>query len=560
MIRIIVFLKITVCYSATPTGSHWSYPRSNTHVVPTTKAASHDNNCKNVIQDCLNEVPWTQCFEKRSVSCIVRGRQHPGFIRRMMSTSEEAEESPTDHHRVHVPSSALRRSKGGDTKSQEEYVIPLVIAVFNSSLFKLSRRQGRARGRGLTPDQSEHNQVIILGNTVLAVKLGSGPVHNLSEPIKLIFKHNNQVQNGTCVFWLESNMKDGTGHWRADGCHTTYEQNKITCSCNHLSFFAVLVNPITSVDSTNAVSLSYITYVGSVLSVIFAIISLVIYICLQQWRPEKAIGLHMQLTVALLCLHLSFLLCSFWVWLQKEDSLVCQILGLFLHWSLLATFCWMALEGFHLYLLLVRVFNIYVRRYLLKLSLVGWGFPTVIAVVCGTLGVYGKYSLVHKDGNNHTTTSQICWISSNFPQRNIVSYITIVGFLCLVILYNSCMLGLVIFKLRMLRRASGDKYGSGGWKKMYREKGTQLWKDCATVLGLSFVLGIPWALAFSTFSYFSLFWIYLFTILNSLQGVIVFLWSLALTCKIRSDSNSSAKSSQDPSTLKMTDTNFSNGQ
>lgn len=83
----------------------------------------------------------------------------------------------------------------------------------------------------------------------------------------------------------------------------------------------------------------------------------------------------MQLTAALLCLHLSFLLCSFWVWQLNEDEedWVCRGLGLFLHWSLLATFSWTALEGFHLYLLLVRVFNIYVRRYLLKLSLVGWG-------------------------------------------------------------------------------------------------------------------------------------------------------------------------------------------
>lgn len=97
--------------------------------------------------------------------------------------------------------------------------------------------------------------------------------------------------------------------------------------------------------------------------------------CFRRKRPEKAIGVHMHLTGALLCLHLSFLLCSYWVWLldDEEEDRVCQAFGLFLHWSLLASITWMALEGFHLYLLLVRVFNIYVRRYLLKLSVVGWG-------------------------------------------------------------------------------------------------------------------------------------------------------------------------------------------
>lgn len=95
----------------------------------------------------------------------------------------------------------------------------------------------------------------------------------------------------------------------------------------------------------------------------------------RQRRPEKAIGVHIQLTGALLCLHLSFLLCSHWVLLLMvdEEDWVCKGLGLWLHWSLLATFTWTALEGFHIYLLLVRVFNIYVRRYTLKISLVGWG-------------------------------------------------------------------------------------------------------------------------------------------------------------------------------------------
>lgn len=58
---------------------------------------------------------------------------------------------------------------------------------------------------------------------------------------------------------------------------------------------------------------------------------------------------------------------------EQDEGWICRGLGLLLHWSLLATFMWMALEGFHLYLLLVRVFNIYIKKYVLKLSLVAWG-------------------------------------------------------------------------------------------------------------------------------------------------------------------------------------------
>lgn len=105
-------------------------------------------------------------------------------------------------------------------------------------------------------------------------------------------------------------------------------------------------------------------------------------------------------------------------------------------------------------------------------------------------------------------------MSSQFPQKlNVVSYITVVGFPFLVILGNSCMLGIVVFKLWGLRRGHG---GSSSWSKTHKEKGTQLWKDCATVVGLSFVLGLPWGLAATT--YISVTGIYIFTILNSLQG------------------------------------------
>lgn len=60
---------------------------------------------------------------------------------------------------------------------------------------------------------------------------------------------------------------------------------------------------------------------------------------------------------------------------------------------------------------------------------------------------------------------------------------------------------------------------SSDWKETNKEKRKRLWRDCVTVLGLSFVLGLPWGLA-STM-YVSLAGIYIFTILNSLQGYYV---------------------------------------
>uniref|UniRef100_A0A3B3CNW1 Adhesion G protein-coupled receptor G3 n=1 Tax=Oryzias melastigma TaxID=30732 RepID=A0A3B3CNW1_ORYME len=468
------------------------------------------NWCENVQSDCQssNFSRWPECYEERIMTCIPRRRRIPGFVQKDVNTSEEVVVEVTPNVKIWIPPSALQKSRGAETKGN----VRMVASLLNSTFFK-SRPQ--RKGRTGSPQQPDDKEDSILDWRVLSVRSGTSPVKNLTEPIKLTFKSTEKVERGICVFWKMPEKLGETGKWSTDGCQTNRSGNEFICTSNHMSFFAVLVNPDISVDAKQVENLSYITYVGSALSVVFASISLVIYICtLRRGRSEKAIGIHMQLTAALLFLHFSFLLSSLWFQMLKnqDDGWICRGLGLILHWSLLATLTWLALEGFHLYLLLVRVFNIYVRRYVLKLSLLGWGFPTLAAVACGISGVYGKFDLEFQDSKDSNSTAPMCWMSSEFKHRLVVGYVT-VGFLCLVVLYNACMLALVVFKLYGIR--SGRR-GQGGWNKMKLENGSQLWKDCATVLGLSFVLGLPWGLTSTT--YVSLTGIYAFTILNSLQG------------------------------------------
>lgn len=104
-----------------------------------------------------------------------------------------------------------------------------------------------------------------------------------------------------------------------------------------------------------------------------------------------------------------------------------------------------------------------------------------------------------------------------------VIYILMLIFMGLVLLFNSAMLGLVVVKLRSLRSTSaGFSRGMSGshhkWKLMDREKRSRLCKDLVTVLGLSCVLGLAWSFSYTTYSSLSVAGLYLFTILNSLQG------------------------------------------
>ncbi|XP_061526704.1 uncharacterized protein LOC133399283 isoform X1 [Phycodurus eques] len=312
--------------------------------------------CEDVLSVCQAENSWTRCYKERILTCTLKRRIGSVFILGTVDPSKEWEESPSPEHGVRIPSSALQRSRAPESGDE----VSIAVTVLNSAHFKLASRK---HGRRILPGPPGPTG-IVLGGTVLVVQAGLRPLQNLPEPITLTFKYNKKVASGTCVFWEELNKDDGTGHWSAYGCDTSNTGKEFVCRCNHLSFFAVLVNPDISLSEEDAFNLSLITYVGSALSVVFSIISLIVYSCLNKRQPERAIGLHMHLTGALLCLHLFFLLsCSWARRLAKEPAdWACGALGYLLHWSLLAAVCWSALEGFHLYLLLVRVFNIYIRR------------------------------------------------------------------------------------------------------------------------------------------------------------------------------------------------------
>lgn len=92
--------------------------------------------------------------------------------------------------------------------------------------------------------------------------------------------------------------------------------------------------------------------------------------------PSKIL---INLSAALLALNLLYLLNT---WLSSFDSYsLCIVTGVLMHYALLASFAWMALEALHMYFALVKVFNVYVPSYMLKFCSVGWGKDMVIIVL-----------------------------------------------------------------------------------------------------------------------------------------------------------------------------------
>nr|XP_013032036.2 adhesion G-protein coupled receptor G5 isoform X2 [Anser cygnoides] len=354
----------------------------------------------------------------------------------------------------------------------------------------------------------------ILNNHILGAFLQNRTVTGLVNPVAIQFWHNMvlDASNATCVFWVPGAGAGSAGSWSREGCETQHEEGTVVCLCHHLTYFAVLMTQAQNLSQPELESLTYISTVGCSISATATFCTLLLC-CFFRRRPQdNTTRIHMNLLAALFLLNGSFLLSKP---LATSTEGLCRAAAALLHGSLLSSLAWMGAEAFHLYLLLVKVYNIYIQQYLLKLCLFAWGLPTlvVMAVLIFSGETYGHHFISTTDGYKNMN---MCWLTSRLAHSVTLCYAG------LILLFNMLMLVAVVAMLRRIQRQKG-----------------QARRHWATVLGLTCLLGTTWGLAFFSFGVFLIPQLYLFTILNSLQGLFISLWYVTTYRRSKSSSDSS---------------------
>uniref|UniRef100_A0A672YKI2 Adhesion G protein-coupled receptor G1 n=1 Tax=Sphaeramia orbicularis TaxID=375764 RepID=A0A672YKI2_9TELE len=364
------------------------------------------------------------------------------------------------------------------------------------------------------------SEVLLYENRLIGLTVRGKTVSSLKEHVNITMNLTTSINSTLlpkCVF-----LNFSTNNFSEDGCVTQWTHDQVICSCNHFTYFGILmVSPnITDEDQRN---LSYITLIGCGVSLIALFITLLLFITKRTIRADVSMKVHVNLAIALILLNVH-LLPSQAVAAFPSNGL-CFYMALLLHYSLLATFIWMALEGFHLYLLLVRVFNIYIRKYLLKLTLVGWGVPAVIVsiVVAIDRNVYGRTP----ENPQISNSTEICYIKDYT-----VKMVTTVGLFCLVFIFNFIMLIVTVRRILSIRHSK--EYG--------QNESSRAKRDVCTLMGISILLGTTWGLIFFSFNGLPVAGLYAFCILNSLQGFFIFLW---FVMSVRKTGNSTTKTSSE---------------
>ncbi|XP_062323775.1 adhesion G-protein coupled receptor G6 isoform X1 [Osmerus eperlanus] len=355
-----------------------------------------------------------------------------------------------------------------------------------------------------------------LNSYVVASSVGNYTIRNLKDPVKIEIVHLNYQHspNPVCMFW-DFTMKDSAGGWNSEGCRVGPDSNgnKTVCLCDHLTHFGILMDisgAAALIDEQNTKILTFITYIGCGISAIFSAATLLTYIAFEKLRRDYPSKILMNLSTSLLFLNMLFLLDGWLASLNMHG--LCVAVAVFLHYFLLSSFTWMGLESIHMYIALVKVFNTYIRRYILKFCIVGWGLPAAIVamVVAVDRTSYGKQE--YGRGDTGQGSSEFCWI-----QSPVVFYVTCVGYFSLVFLMNVAMFIVVMIQI----------CGRNG-KRSNRTLREEVLRNLRSVVSLTFLLGMTWGFAFFAWGPVNLAFMYLFTIFNSLQGLFIFVFHCAL--------------------------------
>ncbi|XP_059374445.1 adhesion G protein-coupled receptor L3-like isoform X22 [Carassius carassius] len=361
------------------------------------------------------------------------------------------------------------------------------------------------------------NYSVIVNSPIItaAINKDSNKVY-LSDPVIFTVCHIQQSEenfNPNCSFWSYS-KRSMTGFWSTQDCRLLgTNRTHTTCSCTHLTNFAVLMAhvDVQPVDPVHDLLLDIITWVGILLSLVCLLVCIFTF-CFFRGLQSDRNTIHKNLCISLFIAETLFL-----TGINRVDQpIACAVFAALLHFFFLSAFTWMFLEGVQLYIMLVEVFESEHsrRRYF---YLAGYGIPALIVAVSAAVD-YRSYG-----------TDRVCWL--RLDTYFIWSFI---GPATLIIMLNVIFLGIALYK--MFHHTAILKPDSGCLDNInYEDYDPEIKSWVIGAIALLCLLGLTWAFGLMYVNESTVIMAYLFTIFNSLQGMFIFIFHCVLQKKVRKE-------------------------
>nr|UCK81593.1 adhesion G protein-coupled receptor, Latrophilin [Arenicola marina] len=400
----------------------------------------------------------------------------------------ETHPEPADHHQKPEDGKLLQDKaddKGGDQDQKKNFTTVVNSKIISASVITKPEETG-----GEEADKP------------------MGHVH-LEAPVIYTLEHQTKdnVYNPTCSFW-EYSERTMTGRWSTFGCQIVDTNVTHTvCSCSHITNFAVLMDvSATPISEEHQFALEVITYIGCTLSIIALFLCFLTFQCFKNLQCDRN-TIHKNLVLCLLLAELVFLAGL----TQTQIPVLCALVAAALHYLFLAAFMWMLMEGIQLYVMLVEVFEAEKSR-IKYYYLTSYGVPVVIVGISAAV-----------DHQSYGTDNN-CWLAVD------TGFIwAFVGPVIAIIAVNVVMLSIAIYQMCKHAQTAAT------WKMKQKSKMENVgsWLKGAGVLVV--LLGLTWTFGLLYINKHTVFMAYIFAILNSLQGLFIFLFHCLMNEKVEKE-------------------------
>ncbi|XP_040919854.1 adhesion G protein-coupled receptor F5-like isoform X2 [Toxotes jaculatrix] len=364
------------------------------------------------------------------------------------------------------------------------------------------------------PARDENNSTLTVINGRVVLVQSSGTVNNISFTFDII---NNTLENPQCVFWNFS-LFDGLGGWDNEGCELIFNVNEtVTCNCNHLTSFSILMSPYSPDDPV----LDYITYIGVGISMASLVICLIIEGVI--WGKIRKNNTSYLRHVSIVNIAVSLLIANIWFIIgaaisdpKMKNPPACTAATFFIHFFYLALFFWMLASAL---LLLYRTVSVFdgglSKKSMLAIGFsLGYGAPLIIAII--TIAVTAP-----KD--EYTRGTGVCWLNW-YESKALLAFVIPA---LVIVLINLIILFVVIYK--MLRRRAVVDAAQAAERHV-------LVVIARSLAVLTPFFGLTWGLGVGTMTSPYNRGIHIsFAFFNSLQGFFILVFGTLLDKKVRSE-------------------------
>eukprot|EP00057_Strongylocentrotus_purpuratus_P015018 XP_011669492.1 PREDICTED: protein jagged-1 isoform X6 [Strongylocentrotus purpuratus] len=369
---------------------------------------------------------------------------------------------------------------------------------------------------------------------VVSLTIGGQKIENLMERVNVTFyRFKPNSSDPTCNFWEFNLVK-----WSMEGCQVlpdnavnSFNNEYYTCACDHLTNFAVLVD-IYAEDAPPKPVLRLLSIIGCAISIVCLVIAIASYLSVKKIRRSQTHKIFICLCTTLLCLYtvsLAIIALDTEFQYAEVELIPCSVLAALVHYFVLSSLTWMGIEGFNTYLVIIKVFNTYIPKFMIKASIVGWGIPAVIVAATGAIT------------RNYYAEEDYCYIRK-WP---------LIGGL-LVPMAIILIINIAVFILAM-RRLQNSARMAGRVKKDCKTERQETRERIQNGIAMLLLLGFTWTIGYLTLINVD-FTELLFIIFNSLQGFFIFVlyclrketirmqWRRCICCALLREGAGSAES------------------